>query len=92
MSLLDKLVKHSYLSILPSHAFTFGFGFLPRRKKRCCTNLFDVTSLNYNEKYYSFLFVLSIDSLDLLLNKLKVVFQLLHLAVHLVDEAVALLA
>ena len=29
MSLSDKLVKHSYVSILPSHAFTFGFSFLP---------------------------------------------------------------
>ena len=29
MSLLDELVKHSYVSILPSHAFTFGLGFLP---------------------------------------------------------------
>ena len=26
---MDELVKHSYVSILPSHAFTFGFGFLP---------------------------------------------------------------
>ena len=26
---LIKLVKHSYVSILPSLAFTFGFGFLP---------------------------------------------------------------
>ena len=24
MSLMDELVKHSYVSILPSHAFTFG--------------------------------------------------------------------
>ena len=29
MSLMDELVKHSYVSILPSLAFTFGFGFLP---------------------------------------------------------------
>lgn len=29
MPLSDKLIKHSYVSILPSHAFTFGFGFLP---------------------------------------------------------------
>ena len=29
MSLMDELVKHSYVSILPSHAFTFSFGFLP---------------------------------------------------------------
>src|SRR5574344_2452948 len=29
MSLMDELVKHSYVSILPSHAFPFGFGFLP---------------------------------------------------------------
>ena len=27
--LMDEHVKHSYVSILPSHAFTFGFGFLP---------------------------------------------------------------
>ena len=26
---MDELVKHSYVSILTSHAFTFGFGFLP---------------------------------------------------------------
>ena len=26
---MDELVKYSYVSILPSHAFTFGFGFLP---------------------------------------------------------------
>ena len=26
---MDELVKHSYVSVLPSHAFTFGFGFLP---------------------------------------------------------------
>ena len=29
MSLMDELVKHSYVSVLPSHAFTFGFSFFP---------------------------------------------------------------
>lgn len=40
---------------------------------------------------YVGLFALSIHSLDFLNHQFKVVTQFLHLAVHLVDEAVALL-
>ena len=46
-------------------------------------------------KWKPFLFllflILSVDSLDLLTYEVHVVFQLLNLAVHLVNEAVALL-
>ena len=42
--------------------------------------------------YLLLLFVFSIDSLDFLSYELSVILELLYLAVHLVDEAVTLLA
>ena len=42
--------------------------------------------------YSSLLFLFRVDGLDLQLDEFQIVLQLLHLAVHLVDEAVALLA
>ena len=38
------------------------------------------------------LFVLGVDGLDLLTDEVHLVLEFLHLAIHLVDEAVALLA
>ena len=47
--------------------------------------------LSVGKSYPILFFVFGIDSLDLIFYQLHIVLELLHLAVHLVDERVALL-